>query len=226
MNETDFSSYVDDNTPYVTGDSTEDVINSLENVSVILFKWFPGNQMKANKEKCHLLISCSENITINVDGNIIGKSISEKLLGVNVDYKLKFNEHLDSIFKKAGPKVNFVSRILPYTNFEKRRILMNSFFTSQFNYCPLVWMFHNRTMNNKINRLHRRCLRIVYSDKTSSFEELLGTDRSVPIHSRNLQIFATEFFKKIWLLLFSVKFSQNEVFSIIFVTLPSSLVQT
>ena len=73
---------------------------------------------------------------------------------------------------------------------------MNSFFTSQFNYCPLVWMFHSRTMINKINHLHERCLRIVYSDKTSSFEKLLETDRSVPIHIRNLLILATEFFKE------------------------------
>ena len=73
---------------------------------------------------------------------------------------------------------------------------MNSFFTSQFNYCPLVWMFRSRTMNNKINHLHERCLCIVYSDKTSSFEKLLETDKSVPIHIRNLQILATEFFKE------------------------------
>ena len=79
----------------------------------------------------------SENITINVDGSIIGKSICEKLLGVNVDYKLTFNEHLDSI-KKAGQKINAVSRILSCMKFEKRRILMNSLSTSQFNYCPLV----------------------------------------------------------------------------------------
>ena len=63
MNEKDFASYVDDNTPYVTGDSIENVINSLENVSITLFKWFEDNQMKANKDKCHLLMSRSENIT-------------------------------------------------------------------------------------------------------------------------------------------------------------------
>ena len=50
--------------------------------------------------------------------------------------------------------------------------------------------------NNKINHLHERCLRIVYSDKTLSFEKLLETDRSVPIHIRNLQILATEFFEE------------------------------
>ena len=77
MHETDFASYADDNTPYVTGDSTEGVINSLENGSIKLFKWFADNQTKANKDKCHLLISGSENIAINVGGNITGKSICE-----------------------------------------------------------------------------------------------------------------------------------------------------
>ena len=66
----------------------ESDFNSLENISMKLFKWFPNNQLKANKVKGHLLIS--DNITINVDANITGKSICDKLLGVNVD-KLKFN---------------------------------------------------------------------------------------------------------------------------------------
>ena len=44
----------------VTGDSIEDVINSLENDSIKLFKWFTDNQMKTNKDKCHLLISSSK----------------------------------------------------------------------------------------------------------------------------------------------------------------------
>ena len=87
--------------------------------------------MKAKKNKCYFLISRSENITINVDGNIIEKSICEKLVGLKVDYKLKFNEHLQSILKKGGRNVNAFLRILPYKNFEKRRIFMNMFFTSQ-----------------------------------------------------------------------------------------------
>ena len=71
----------------------EDVINLLENDSIKLFKWFVDSQMKANKDKCHILFSGSENITIKVGDNIIGKGIGEKLLGINLDYKIKFNEH-------------------------------------------------------------------------------------------------------------------------------------
>ena len=77
----------------------------------------------------------------------------------------------------------------------KKKKLVSSFFKSQFNYHPLIWMFHSGIINNKINRLHERCLRLLYEDKSSSSEKLLKQDKSVTIHNRNLQIFAMEFFK-------------------------------
>ena len=56
-------------------------------------------------------------------------------------------------------------------------------------------MFHSRTLNAKINHIHERALRIVYTDHVSSFIELLEKDNSVTIHVRNLQKLATEMFK-------------------------------
>ena len=74
-------------------------------------------------------------------------------------------------------------------------MLMNAFFISQFNYCPVIWMCHSRALKNKINRLHERCLRIIYNDKTSTFNELLEKDNSVSIHYRNIQALAIEMHK-------------------------------
>ena len=56
-------------------------------------------------------------------------------------------------------------------------------------------MFHSRRLNNKINSIHERALRITYHDNTSTFQELLNKDNSVSIHHRNLQVLATEMFK-------------------------------
>ena len=78
---------------------------------------------------------------------------------------------------------------------EKRRIVMKTFIESQFNYCPLIWMFHSQTINYKINRLHERALRIVYSDFILSFEGLLMKDNSFSIHERNIQRLAIEIYK-------------------------------
>ena len=80
-------------------------------------------------------------------------------------------------------------------NFEKRRSLMKAFVISQFNYCPLIWMFHNRALNNRIAKIHERALRLVYQNKDLSFSELLELDNAVTIHQRNLQVLATDIFK-------------------------------
>ena len=72
---------------------------------------------------------------------------------------------------------------------------MNSFFNAQFNYCPLVWMLHSRRNNSIIRNLHERCLRLIYNDKNSSYEELLTKDGSVSIHHRNIDALVTGFYK-------------------------------
>ena len=58
-----------------------------------------------------------------------------------------------------------------------------------------MWMCHSREYNNKVNRLHERCLRIIYNNKRSSFNALLEKDGSVSVHERNIKILATEMFK-------------------------------
>ena len=78
----------------------------------------------------------------------------EKLLGVKFDNYLTFEKHIADICRKASKKIYALARIALYMDLSKRRMLvMNAFFNSQFNYCPLIWMGRNRTTNRKINRL-------------------------------------------------------------------------
>ena len=132
---------------------------------------------------------------INLGKFSIENSDCEKLLGVKIDNKLMFDCHVSDRCKKANRKINVLARIAPFMNINKRHILMNSFCRSQFNYSPLTWMCHSRTNNGIINRLHERCLRIIYNDKQSSFIKLLEKYISVLIHQRNLQILVIEMFK-------------------------------
>ena len=98
------------------------VSSILESSSARLFNWFQQIAIKANPDKCHLLLSTS------------------KLANIN----------------------------------------------SHFNYCPLLWMFHDRGFNSKINSTLERSLTIVYGDNKSSFEKLLRKDKSVKIHHKKL----------------------------------------
>ena len=188
-NDVDFANYADDNNPFASGNTPVEVLECLDNASVKLFERFSNNKMKANRDKCHLLTSSMTPTSINIKGHIINNSKFEKLLGVTFDCKLNFNVHLDHVLAKAGQKVHVLARIAPYMNISKRKLITNSFFTSQFSYCSLVWMCHSRLINNKINRLHETC------HKSSTFEELLEKDGSVTVHIRNIQKLAIEMLK-------------------------------
>ena len=195
MKETEFTSYADDNTLHDASNTIEDVISSLQESPEKLFKWFSDNQMQGNSGKCHLILSTSEPAQIQIGESLIESTNCEKLLGVKIDSKLSFDKHIKTICKKASNKLRALARVTPYMSIEKKKILMNSFFDSQFNYCLLVWMCYSRRNNTKINNLHERCLRLIYSDKKSFYEEVLGKDGSVSIHHRKIQALATEIYK-------------------------------
>ena len=121
-----------------------------------------------------------------------------RLLGVLIDKQLNFKEHVSTLCKKGNQKLHALARISRYLSKDKLRILMKAFIESQFNYCPLVWMFNNRTINNRINRLHERALRLVYKDEivnNITFKDLLDKDGAVRIHDRNLKRLAVEMYK-------------------------------
>ena len=176
-------------------DDMESVIKSLESGSKLIFTWFENNYMKANSDKSHLLLSTDNVIQANINNDLISNSKSEKLLGVTVDSKLKFDEHVNKLCNKASQKLSALARVSPFMSKNQKRKIMKAFITSQFGYCPLVWMFCSRAANNRINRIHERSLRIVYNDNTLSFLELLDKDCSVSIHHRNLQVLCIEIYK-------------------------------
>ena len=145
--------------------------------------------MKTNADKCHLLVSSNESCTAKIEDFSIKNSTEEKLLGVKLD-----SNHVTSLCKKSSQKLHALARISHYMDLNKRRNLMKAFITSQFSYCPLISMFHSRSLNNKINRIHERALRLVYQNNLS-FSELLDLDNSVTVHQKNLQVLVTEIYK-------------------------------
>ena len=76
------------------------------------------------------------------------------------------------------------------------KLIANAFIMSQFAYCPLIWMFHSRTMEHRINRIHERTLRLIYPNQHQlTFKKLLEKNKIVSIYQRNLQTLANEIYK-------------------------------
>ena len=71
-----------------------------------------------------------------------------------------------------------VARFSSLMRFEQRKRIVNLFITSRFSHYPLVWMFHSRRINNRIDHIHERASKIIYQDCNSSFKELLRKDKT------------------------------------------------
>ena len=98
--------------------------------------------MKANADK--LLVARDRDVAVKVGEFDVKNSREEKLLGVKIDSKLSFENHVSSLCKKASQKLHALARVANFMDLAKLKSLMKAFITSQFNYCPLIWMFHSR----------------------------------------------------------------------------------
>ena len=194
--EFDVANYADDCTAYENKFTINEVITSLERDSICLPEWYRSNYLKPNLDKHHLLLNeVGENWVLKIASDTIKNKREEKVLGFTFDNKLTFESHVTKLCNTASQKLHALARISNLMSMEKRKIIMNAFITSQFGYCPLIWMCHSRKLNTRINKIHERALRIVFQDKTTSFNELLIKAGSVKIHHKNIQVLATEIYK-------------------------------
>ena len=99
------------------------------------------------------------------------------------------------VCSKVNRKLTILIRMFKFLTFKNRTVFIKAYFESQFKYCPLVCMFHRTQVNNKINRLHDRALRMIYEDSTSLFDTFLEKDMSLSVHDRNIQQLVLKMYK-------------------------------
>ena len=128
--------------------------------------WFRNNCMKVNPDKFHLLLSDKKSHQVDICNRKLSSTCSENLLGIKIDNKLTFEEHVEGICKNASQKVSAVARISSLMRFKQRKRIVNLFITSHFSCYPMIWMFHNLRLNNCIDHIHERA----YQDYNSSFK--------------------------------------------------------
>ena len=159
----DLTGYADDNIiPYILSSNKENVLNNLQGALQKVFHWFSTNHLVPNAGKCHLLTSSKTPVDIHVSNNVILIEEKVKLLGVSLEGRLNFHFHLNTLLKKASKKYHTLARVCNSMNKKKRRIIMNAFIASQFSYCPFLCMSHSSFMNNRINKIQEKSLRVVY----------------------------------------------------------------
>ena len=145
MKNCNFYNYADDN--FVSRSSTDVnvILSNLKNDCQISLKWFDDNGMKAYPSKFKFKVMSSEYIEpqeLMISYDVCLRSQTDiKVLGVTIDHRLTFNEHIRICTLKAARQLNALPRVSRYLDIKSKSILYNSFDASNFNYCPLVWHF-------------------------------------------------------------------------------------
>ena len=199
---TEVCNYADNTTIFACGSDMCSILKSLEEDASLLSLWFENSYMKMNEDKSHLLVfgSKGEDVSVNISGSLIQVSDEEKLLGLTLDRRLNFKNHVRSLCKKASQKLHALARVSKYMEKSKLELTMTSFVMSHLLSTQLLSTCLDvscRKSYNKINKIHERALRILHKDSTSSFENLLIKSNSVSIHQRNLQLLLIEIYKTV-----------------------------
>ena len=135
--------------------------------------------MKANLSKFQAICISRDNINIDFDivEQLIKSETNVKLLGINRDNKLNFNYHVSVICKKAARQINALQRLCKYMDHTSKLRIYESFISSNFVYCAIVYNTFTVGQDRKLEKLNERAICLVCNDYESLYSDLLSETR-------------------------------------------------
>ena len=192
--------YADDNCISFEGRSIDIITDKLHKESVSLMEWFRKNSLAANPAKFQTMLLKSNSIkdiqlNVTVENISLPSSDTMKVLGIDIDDRLTFDGHISNMCIKAGRQLNVLQRLRGSLDQDSRMAIYKSFIMSNFNYCPLIWMFISKTSLSKLENIQKRALRFVLDDYQSDYNDLLQNANVPGIKIMLLRYLAIEVFK-------------------------------
>ena len=194
--------FADDNTLSEVAVHEEELIKKLESEACKAIDWLSYNSMIANPDKFHAIIlkkkkTDTSDLLIHIKGNEIKTESDVQLLGIAIDNKLSFKKHISNLFKKTGGKLNAIKRLSSLPCQKARRLLINTYVLSHFNYCSTVWHFCGLGDIHKIERINERSLRYIHSDYESEYFDIIKKYNEPTMYVRRLRSMCCEIYKKL-----------------------------
>ena len=130
---------------------------------------------------------------LTIDNNDIESTKFVKLLGITIDDSLRFDQLISNFCSKAAMQLNALGRLLKYMGKPEKVAIVNSFVYASFNCCPLVWHFSTCESIRKIEKIQKRCLRIVLDGYDSDYDVLLRKSGKATMEIKRLRVLVIEF---------------------------------
>ena len=129
--------------------------------------------------------------------NAVKVKLSVKHVGVQIDAELNFNLHIANTLKSISNQHNSFIRLRNFLGFEEKKVLINSYFYSNFNYCPLVWVFSHAKSLKKAEVLQKGALHFLYDDCSSPLEQIFKKYGKVFAEVNRFRYLCIEIYKTI-----------------------------
>ena len=189
IKKTKIAAYAEDKQLYFSNADARIVQRTLHSELAVVSSWITDNGLLLNAKKCESLIfrrinpqhnqTVEDKISFSVDGASIEPSTTCKLLGVHIDERLNFNNHVASICKKISKQIAIISRFRKLLSIQTKLMLYKAYILPHFTYCSTVWMHCGKKT--------KRALRSIFNDNTSTYTTLLETANMPTLHDRRVQ---------------------------------------
>ena len=197
----DLHNFADDNTISAVSQTISDLTHLLAFKSNLAIDWFRWSSMIVNPDKFKAIVLTkarqdTSGTSINLRDHCITSEESVSLLGITIDCRLSFDKHVSTLCRKAASQLSALKRLRSFIENEKtRRILVQAFVLSNFNYCPLVWYFTTTNQLQKVEKIQQRALRFITNDYVSNYETLLRDTEMTTMRVRQMQNLCIEIYK-------------------------------
>ena len=197
----DLHNFADNNNITATCNTLTGLLKILEQESQSAVSWFKQNAMIVNAYKFQAIIldkkESEAKYKLTIDNNDTKSTKSVRQLGITIDDRLRFVQHISNLRSKAAMQLNALCRLQKHMGKPEKVAVVNSFIYANFNYCPLFWHFSTCESIRKIEKIQKCCLRIVFDDYDSDHDFLLRKSGKVTMEIKRLKILAIEVFKTV-----------------------------
>ena len=170
------SMYADDHQFFEANKDVQLIQTRLQESAAAATSWYKENCLQGNFTKYgSMLISKQKdaNINIDIDGNKVSHYQNIKLLGVNIDSQLTFNDHISEICKKVSQRVGVMTRLRNLIPTTAKLQLYKAAVLPYLTYCSIAWHFCSGSDARKVERVQERGLRAVFCDWNANYKQLL-----------------------------------------------------
>lgn len=187
--------YADDTTICDIHESKEVIEKNLQSALVLLSEWCAQNGMVLNTSKTKVLLITTphkrgknENYNLNLKYKDIPLELTtgDKILGVNINQNLKWDNHINVVKKKISSNLWLLSKIKPFVSLDHRIVFYKAYIQPHIDYCNIIWGGTSKQNIQSILLLQKRACKIILGYQYTNFQEAMKSINALSIHLRIL----------------------------------------